>query len=100
MVKLGLLVRIEALPGKENDVQRFLEGGLDLVNQEPGTITWYAVRFSDSSFGIFDTFNDGAGREAHLSGAVAAALGENAGKLFAAPVIEQLDVLAAKVAST
>lgn len=96
MVKVGLLVRIDALPGKEDEVQRFLEGGLDLVNQEPGTVTWYAVRLGPSSFAIFDTFADDDRRDAHLSGAVAAALGENAGKLFAAPTIEQVDVLAAK----
>ncbi len=98
MVNVGLLVRIEALPGQEDEVQRFLEGGLDLVNQEPGTVTWYAVRFGPSSFGIFDTFDDDTGRSAHLDGAVAAALGEHAGTLFAAPVIEQVEVLAAKVA--
>lgn len=97
MVKVGLLVRIEALPGKEEEVQRFLEGGLDLVNQEPGTITWYAVRFGPSSFGIFDTFNDDDGRSAHLNGAVAAALGENTGTLFSPPAIDQVDLLAAKV---
>ncbi len=98
MVKnVGLLVRIEALPGKEAEVQAFLEGGLDLVNQEPGTITWYAVRLGPSSFGIFDTFDDDDGRNAHLNGAVAAALGEHAGTLFSAPVIEQIDVLAAKL---
>lgn len=96
MVKVGLLVRIEALPGKEDDVQRFLESGLDLVNQEPGTVTWYAVRFGPTSFGIFDTFDDDGGRDAHLNGAVAAALGENAGTLFAAPSIEKVDILAAK----
>jgi quinol monooxygenase YgiN len=99
MVKVGLLVRIEALPGKEDDVERFLEGGLDLVNQEPGTVTWYAVRFGPSSFGIFDTFADDTGRDAHLNGAVAAALGENAGTLFSAPVIEKVDLLAAKLPS-
>lgn len=96
MVKVGLFVRIEALPGKEDQVQAFLEGGLDLVNQEPGTVTWYAVRFGPSSFGIFDTFDDDDGRSAHLNGAVAAALGENAGTLFEAPSIEQVDILAAK----
>jgi quinol monooxygenase YgiN len=98
MVKLGLLVRLEALPGKEDEVVRFLEGGLDLVNQEPGTRTWYGVRFGPTSFGIFDTFDDQRGRHDHLNGAVAAALGENVGTLFSAPVIEELDVLAAKTA--
>ncbi len=98
MVKLGLLVRLEALPGKEDELVRFLEGGLDLVNQEPDTRTWYGVRFGPTSFGIFDTFDDQGGRDAHLNGAVAAALGENVGNLFSAPVIEELEVLAAKTA--
>ncbi len=98
MVKLGLLVRLEALPGKEDELVRFLEGGLDLVNQEPDTRTWYGVRFGPTSFGIFDTFDDQGGRDAHLNGAVAAGLGENVGTLFSAPVIEELEVLAAKTA--
>ncbi len=68
------------------------------MNQEPGTTTWYALRLGPSSFAIFDSFGDDAGRDAHLDGAVAAALGENVGTLFSAPVIEKVDVLAAKLA--
>jgi quinol monooxygenase YgiN len=96
-VKVGLLVRIEALPGREAEVQQFLEGGLQIVQQEPGTVTWYAIRLGPTTFGIFDTFADDAGRQAHLSGQVAAALMENVGKLFGEPTIEQVDVLAAKL---
>lgn len=96
-VNVGLLVRIEALPGREAEVQQFLEQGLQVVQGEPGTVTWYAIRLGPTTFGIFDTFADDAGRQAHLSGQVAAALMENVGKLFGAPAIEQVDVLAAKL---
>ncbi|CAN5458519.1 antibiotic biosynthesis monooxygenase [soil metagenome] len=96
-VKVGLLVRLEAKPGREADVERFLEGGLALVNEEPATTTWYAIRLGPGSFGIFDTFPDDAGRQAHLSGRVAAALMENAGELFEQPSIEQVDILSAKL---
>ncbi|MGH2970133.1 MAG: putative quinol monooxygenase [Solirubrobacteraceae bacterium] len=96
-VTKGLLVRIEAQPGREAEVERFLNDGLPLVQHEPATTAWFAIRLGPSSFGIFDVFPDERGREAHLSGQVAAALGENAGTLFAEPRIEQLDVLAAKL---
>jgi quinol monooxygenase YgiN len=97
MVTVGLLVRLEALPGREADVEKFLQGGLSLVQEEPATIAWFAIRLGPSTFGIFDVFPDESGRQAHLSGRVAAALKENASKLFAQPTIEQLDVIAAKL---
>ncbi len=96
-VTVGLLVRIEALPGREADVESFLEGGLSLVDEEPDTITWYAIRLGPSTFGIFDSFPDDSGRQAHLSGQVAAALMENVGELIEEPTIEQVDVIAAKL---
>jgi quinol monooxygenase YgiN len=98
MVTVGLLVRLEARPGKENDVASFLEGGLALVQAEPETITWYAIRLGPSTFGIFDTFPDDSGRQAHLAGQVAAALMEKADELLSEPPsIERVDVLAAKL---
>lgn len=98
MVTVGLLVRLEARPGKENDVASFLEGGLAVVQGEPETVTWYAIRLGPSTFGIFDTFPDDSGRQAHLSGQVAAALMEKADELLAEPPsIERVDVLAAKL---
>jgi len=97
MVTVGLLARLEALPGKEAEVEAFLKGGLALAQAEPATTTWFALRLGPSTFGIFDAFPDAAGRDAHLAGRVAAALKENAGTLFAAPTIEQVDVLAAKL---
>lgn len=98
MVTVGLLVRMEAKPGKEAEVENFLRGALPLVEQEPATTTWYAIRLGPSTFGIFDTFPDDSGRQAHLAGPVAAALMEKAPDLFAQPpVIEQIDVLASRL---
>lgn len=98
MVKTALFVRLEAKPGKEADVESFLRGGLPVVQQEPATIAWFALRLGPSTFGIFDAFPDESGRQAHLSGQVAAALMAKASELFAQPpVIEKVDVLAAKL---
>jgi quinol monooxygenase YgiN len=98
MIKLALLVRLEAKPGKESDLENFLRGGLPLVQDEPATIAWFGIRLGPSSFGIFDAFPDEAGRQAHLSGKVAAALMAKAPELLARPpVIEKVEVLAAKL---
>ena len=98
MVTVGLLVRLEARPGKEAEVERFLGGGLTLVEAEPATTVWFGIRLGPSTFGIFDAFPDEAGRSAHLSGRVAAALGEKATELLAEPpTIERLEVLAVKL---
>ncbi len=97
MVKYGLLARVEAKPGRETDVQQFLSGALALAQAEPGTRTWYAWKIDTHTFGVFDTFDDEAARDAHLSGEIAKALMANAAELLAKPpVIEKLDVLAAK----
>lgn len=97
MVKVGLFVRLEAKPGKEQEVADFLRGGLALVEQEPGTATWYGVQMGPTTFGIFDTFADESGRKAHLSGKVAEALFAQAPDLFSsAPAVEMLDILASK----
>ena len=98
MVKVGLFVRLEAKVGKKAEVEEFLNGGLDLVNDEPETTVWFALKFDDSTFGIFDAFEGEAGREAHLNGRVAEALMANADELLASPPkIEKVDVLAAKL---
>jgi|SRR4029077_868658 quinol monooxygenase YgiN len=100
MVKVALFVQLEAKPGKEADVENFLLGGLPLVEEEPATTAWFAIRMGPSTFGIFDAFPDEAGRRAHLSGKVAAALMANAAELFSKPpAIEQIDVLAAKLSA-
>ncbi len=98
MVNVALLVRLEAKPGKENEVESFLKGGLAIVEEEPDTTAWFAIRLSHSTFGIFDAFPDESGRQAHLSGRVAAALMAKASELLAQPpAIEKVDVLAAKL---
>jgi quinol monooxygenase YgiN len=98
MVKLALYVPLEAKPGKEEDVAAFLRAALPLVNEETGTIAWFAVRLGKSSFAIFDAFADESGRDAHLTGKVAAALMARADELFATPPqINKLDVLASKL---
>ncbi len=95
-VSKGLLVRFTALPGKEAEVEGFLQQGLSLVSEEPQTTRWFALRFGPSEFGIFDAFPDGDGRQTHLSGAVGQALGENTGVLYGDPTIEEVDVIAEK----
>ena len=98
MVKTALLVRLEAKPGKEAEVDNFLRGALPIVREEPATTAWFAIRLGPSTFGIFDAFPDEAGRQAHLTGRVAAALMAKAGELLARPpVIEKVDVLATKL---
>jgi quinol monooxygenase YgiN len=98
MVKVALVVFLEAKPEKEAEVENFLLGGLPIVQEEPATTVWFALRMGPSTFGIFDAFPDEEGRQAHLSGRVAAALMEKAPDLFAhPPSIEKIDVLAAKL---
>jgi quinol monooxygenase YgiN len=98
MVQVALHVVLKAKPGKEKDVEAFLKGGLAIVNEEPATVAWFAIRIDGSTFGIFDAFPDDAGRQAHLAGRVAAALMAKAPDLLAAPPsIQKVDVLAAKL---
>ena len=97
MEKLALLVRLEAKPGKEAEVENFLKNGLNLANDEPGTKSWYAIKLGPSTFGIFDTFADEAGRDAHLSGNIAEALMlQSDAFLSSAPVIEKTEIVAVK----
>jgi quinol monooxygenase YgiN len=100
MVAVGLFVTLEAKPGKEEAVAKFLEGALPLVQQEPQTTAWFALRSAPARFAIFDAFPDESGRAAHLAGQVAAALMAQAPDLLATePTIEKLDVLADKLPS-
>ncbi len=100
MVTVGLWVRLEAKAGQEAAVESFLRSGLALAQSEPATTTWFAVRLGPSTFAIFDAFPDEAGRQAHLTGRIAAALMAQAATLFSAPpTIEKVDVLAAKLPS-
>ena len=98
MSTVGLLVRLTAKEGKEDEVQRFLESGRTLVEAEPATTAWFAIKLGPSEFGIFDVFPDDAGRQAHLAGRVAEALMAQADDLFAEPPnIQPVDVLAEKL---
>ena len=98
MVSVALSVRLQAKPGKETEVEQFLRDAQPIVDNEPDTVAWFAVRFGPSTFGIFDVFPHEEGRQAHLSGDVAKALAAKADELFMeAPVIENADVLASKL---
>lgn len=98
MVTKALLVRLEIKPGKDEEAEQFLQSALPLVRQESATTAWFGIRFGRSEYGIFDAFPDEAGREAHLSGAVAKALMEKADELFTEPPrIQKIDVLASKL---
>lgn len=97
MIKLALFARLEAKPGKEADVQKFLETGLALAQEEKTTPIWFALRIGPTTFGIFDAFEDEAGRQAHLNGPIAQALMAQAPELFSQPPsIEQIEVLGLK----
>ena len=98
-VKVALLVRFEARPGKENELAGCLRAGLTRAQQEPGTTSWFALRFGPSKFAIFDVFTNEAECQAHLRGILTATLnGKSAELLVRPPVIEKVDVLAAKLA--
>ena len=98
-MKFGLLVRIEAKPEFADEVEAMLRGAQELAERERGTVAWFAFRESATVFGVFDTFDDEQGRQAHLSGPIATALGEAAKtKLSAPPVIAPVDLLGSKVA--
>lgn len=101
MVNVALQVRLQAKPGKEKDLEEFLRAQLSYALGEPDTVAWFAIRIDQRTFGIFDAFADEDGRQAHLEGEIAKALGARAGELLAAPLaIERLDVLAAKLPGT
>jgi len=96
-VKYGLLATLEAKPGKGAELAAFLEQGRELALAEPATVTWYAFRIGETTYGIFDTFEDEAGRDAHLGGPIPAALGQVGGDLLAAdPSISPIDIVAVK----
>ncbi len=98
MAKLALFARLHAKQGQETALEKFLASALPLANEETGTTTWFALKFDASTFGIFDTFDDEAGRNAHLNGKIAAALMANAATLLSEPPkIEKIDLLAAKL---
>lgn len=98
MTRYALSVELKAKPGKEEDVAAFLVSAQALVDAEPATVAWFAIRLDQHTFAIFDAFDDESGRDAHLNGAVAAALMANASELLSeAPNIRKAQVLADKL---
>jgi quinol monooxygenase YgiN len=99
-VSVGILAKLTAKPGKEVEVEEFLKSALPLANQEEATTVWFALRLGPSTFGIFDAFADETGRDAHLFGPIASALMAKWQELLSEPpIIEKVDVLAAKLLS-
>ena len=97
MSKLAIWAQLEAKPGKEKELEAFLKSAQPLAEREAGTITWYAIKLEPGKYGIFDTFADENGRNAHLNGEIAKALFAKADELLAqAPKIEKPEVLASK----
>ena len=97
MEKFALLVRLEAKPGKEKEVSDFIKNALPIAQAELFTSKWYALQMGPSTFGIFDSFENEEGRNAHLGGQIAQALMKNAPELLVRdPVIEKVDLLAVK----
>jgi len=100
MEKLAIWAYLEAKPGKEKEVEEFLKSAQPLAEKEPGTVAWYAVKIGPSTYGIFDTFADEAGRNAHINGDIAKALFARAKDLFAKdPQIAKPEILASKGSS-
>jgi quinol monooxygenase YgiN len=96
-VRLGVLALLEANPGKASDLGAFLESGRALAAAEPGTVSWYAFRITDTSYGIFDTFETDDARQAHLGGEIPRALAQIGADLLARePDIRLADVTAVK----
>jgi quinol monooxygenase YgiN len=96
-VKLGILALLEAKPGKGDDLADFLRSGRELAAREKGTVTWYAFKVGDTTYGIFDTFETEDARQAHLNGEIPKALGQVASELLAAdPDIRTIEILAVK----
>lgn len=97
MAKFALYVPLKSKPGKESELKEFLKQGAQLAAQEPGTVTWYALDEGDGRYSIFDTFDNEAGRDAHLNGAIAKALMAKADELLAEPVqINKITLIANK----
>jgi len=98
VTKVAIYVELKAKPGKESELASFLTSAQSLAAAEVSTVTWFAVRFDNSTFAIFDAFNNDAGRDAHLNGPIAAALMGRAEELLAAsPQIRKANVLADKL---
>jgi quinol monooxygenase YgiN len=98
MAKFALYAELKAKPGKEAEVEAFLKQGAEMAKAEAGTVHWYGFKEDKGGvFGVFDTFNDEAGREAHLNGEIAKALIANAATLLSeAPKIHKIELVGEK----
>ncbi len=97
MAKYALYVSLKAKPGKEAEVEAFLKQGAEMSRAEPGTVTWYGIKEDDGAYAVFDTFDDEAGRDAHLNGAIAKALMAKASELFSNSLqIHKIQIIANK----
>lgn len=97
MARQALWVMLKAKPGREEEIEAFLADGARMAGNEPGTVTWYGVKMGPGVYGVFDTFNDEAGRDAHKNGEIAKALMARAADLFSNDLrIEEMEILAAK----
>jgi len=97
MAKYALYVPLKSKPGKEADLEAFLKQGAEMAKKERGTIAWFAFREDEGRYAIFDTFDDEAGRDAHLNGEIAKALMAKAGELLSEPPqIHKIAILANK----
>ncbi|HMH11884.1 MAG TPA: hypothetical protein VK578_02140 [Edaphobacter sp.] len=97
MAKYALYVRLKPKAGKEKDVEAFLKQGAEMAKSEAQTVSWYGLDETDGYYSVFDTFNDEAGRDAHLNGEIAKALKAKADELFAEPLqINKINIVANK----
>lgn len=97
MARVSIWAQLEAKPGKEKELEAFLKSAQPLAEAEPGTLSWYAIKMGPGKYGIFDTFADENGRNAHLNGEIAKALFAKAGELLASPPrIDKPEILASK----
>ena len=98
MAKFALYVELKAKPGKEAEVEAFLKQGAEMAKAEAGTVHWYGFKEDKGGvFGVFDTFNDESGREAHMNGEIAKALTAKAGEMFAeAPKMHKIELVGEK----
>jgi quinol monooxygenase YgiN len=97
MAKYALYVSLKAKPGKEGEVEAFLKLGAEMSRAEAGTVTWYGIKEDDGAYAVFDTFDDEAGRDAHLTGSIAKALMAKADELFSNKLqIHKIQIIANK----
>ena len=94
--EIGILALVEAKPGKGSDLHALLKSARDLAAAEQGTVTRYAFKVNDETYGIFDTFDSEDSRIAHVNGEIPKALTQHAEILAKEPDIQTIDIVAVK----